>query len=390
MRYVIIILLHTLLYPGQSQDLVTVANDFLNDKNYIEAKRSIDEAFVKSDLSNNARAWYTKGRIYHEILKNNDPSVDQFKTNISEFVEEIVEAYEKAKEITGRGNNLFVLSDNYVKRLWEDHINLGYDRFQKQEFTKALEAFDIAKVIKPQDSTGYLYAGISAQNARQFDLAIENYMALKKFKTLSIRNYHNIMICMQARGDDLNTRLDLIEEAIYHHPDVLQFIFNEHKILVAQKRYEEAESRLKTVLQRNPDTHDLIILSADLFDRVFQESYLDGQPERSERYFDKASASYEQFIELYPTHFTALHNYAVMINERANRYYVSANLMSEEEYQISGIEIEELGHNWTRKALPFMERALAVKPNDENALKALRAFYKRLKLDDKLAQLNNR
>ena len=79
-----------------------------------------------------------------------------------------------------------------------------------------------------------------------------------------------------------------------------------------------------------------------------------------------------------------------MINELANRFYVSANLLSEEEYQISGKETEEQGHTWTRKALPYMERALDLQPHDKDVLKALRAFYQRLKLDEKLAQLDSK
>lgn len=390
LRYVIIILLYTLIDPGQSQDLVSVANSFLNEKNYLEAKTSIDEAFVKSDMSQNARAWYTKGRIYHEILKSEDPALNQFKNNITKFVGEIIVAYDKTKELTGRGNNLFILASNQKEILWVDHMNAGYDHYQNQQFANAVKSFDIAKIAKPQDTTGFLYAGFSAQQAGMYQVAIDNYMAMKKLTPLSKSVYNSIIICKRAKRSPLGERLDTVEEAIFNHPDHIPYIIEENRILVTLGRFEEAESRLKTVMQRNPEVYDLLLLRADLYDRVFKDSYIEGNPDRSERYFDLASADYEKFISLFPDHFKANHNYAVMINERANRYYVSANLLSEEEYQISGKETEELGHNWTRKALPYMERALSIQPNDEDALKALRAFYQRLKLEEKLAQLNNR
>ena len=389
LRYVIVILLHTLLTPGKSQDLVSIANSFLNDKNYVEAKSSIDEAFVKSDLSQNARAWYTKGRVYHEILKANDPQLDKFKTNLSSFVGDIIEAYDKTKELTGRGNNLFILANNQKEMLWANHMNKGYDHWQNQEFNKAVWAFDVAKIAKPQDTTGYLYAGFSAQQAGKYQTAIDNYMALKKLTKLSISVYNSLIICKRAKNSQPEERLDTVEEAIFHYKDHIPYIIEENRLLVGMGRYEEAESRLNTVLKRNPSVFDLVLLRADLFDRVFKESYNEGQPERSERYFDLASKDYETFLTKFPAHFKANHNYAVMINERANRYYVSANLLSEEEYQISGKETEELGHTWTRKALPYMERALDLQPNDKDVLKALRAFYQRLKLEDKLAKLKD-
>ena len=389
LRYVIVILFHLLLNPGNSQDLISVANSFLNEKNYVEAKKSIDEAFVKSDLSQNARAWYTKGRVYHEILKSDDSNLDGYKANLSSFVGEIIEAYEKAKTLTGRGNNLFILSNNQQEMLWANHMNKGYDLWQKQDFLKAVDAFDVAKIAKPNDTTGYLYACYSAQRAGKFQLAIDNYMAMKKLTKLSKEVYNSLIICKRFKRSPLAERLDTVEEAIFHYADHIPYIIEENMLLVQMGRYEEAESRLNTVLKRNPQVYDLVLLRADLFDRVFKESYNEGQPERSERYFDLASEDYERFLVQFPTHFKANHNYAVMMNERANRYYVSANLLSEEEYQISGKETEEQGHTWTRKALPYMERALDLQPNDEDVLKALRAFYQRLKLEEKLAKLKD-
>ncbi len=390
LRYVIAILLTTLFNSGNPQDLISVANSLLNDKNYIEAKEAIDEVFLKPEMAENARAWYTKGRIYHEILKNNDAELAKLKSDIDGFVKSIIEAYDKTQSLTGRGNNLYVLAGNQKKLLWAESMNQGYDHFQNQQYTKALKSFDIAKIIQPGDTTAFLYAGVSAQQAGSYQTAIDNYRAIKKLAPLSKTVYRYILVCHQARRSPAGVQLDLIEEAIYHYPDHVPYIVEENRILVRQGRFEEAESRLKTVVKRNPEATDLRLLRADLYDRMFREAYLNGRPERSVSYFDLASADYEFFINARPAHFKANHNYAVMINERANRYYVKANLLSEEEYQISGKETEEEGHQWTRKALPFMERALSIEPDDEDALKALRAFYQRLKLDEKLAVLDNR
>ncbi len=101
-----------------------------------------------------------------------------------------------------------------------------------------------------------------------------------------------------------------------------------------------------------------------------------------------ASEDYEIYLDKYPQDFTANYNYAVMINEQANRVYVRINLMKEEEYLISGGEMEEIGHNWTRKALPYMEQCHKIKPDDLGAIKALKVFYERLKMTEKLAALN--
>lgn len=390
LRYVIIIFLTTLFNSGNPQDLISVANSLLNDKNYYEAKEAIDKVFLKPEMAENARAWYTKARIYHEILKNDDPDLNRLKQNTSQFVRQIIAAYDKTRSLTGRGNNLYILASNQKQLLWVESMNKGYDHFQNQQYNEAMMSFDIAKIVQPEDTTALLYAGVSAQQAGSYQMAIDNYQAIKKLAPLSKTVYRSIIMCHQANRSPLNVRLDVVEDAIFNYPDYIPYIIEENRILVSQGRFEEAESRLKTVVKRNPEAYDLRILRADLYDRMFREAYLNGRPERSIGYFDLASVDYEFFIDAFPTHFKANHNYAVMINERANRFYVRANLLNEEEYQISGKETEDQGHRWTRKALPYMEKALSINPDDKDALKALRAFYQRLRLDEKLALLKNK
>ena len=390
MRYVIVLVISFFAGSGHSQDLISAATTFLNEKNYVEAKTAIDDAFLKPDAVNNPRAWYTKGRVYHEILKSNDPGLAKIKENPEQLVNTIIEAYDKTKTLSGENTNLFILANNHMEKLWAHAINDGYTHYQAQNFPAAIQSFDHAKLVKPQDTLGYLYAGVSSQMAGRYQEAIDNYLAIKRIQPLSRSIYDYIISCKTAQRSGPDEMLDVLEEALVYYPNYIPYVLREIQILTNQKKYEEAESRLKTVIARNPKDADLRLYQADLFDRIFKDAYVNGKPERSIRYFDLASQDYEFYIESYPNDFLANFNYAVMINERANRFYVSANLLNDEEYQIRGNEIEEEGHSWTKKALPFMERARSLKPDDEGVIKALRSFYQRLKLDEKLAQLNNK
>lgn len=390
MRFVITILLIFLSHSGFSQDLVTVANSLLNEKNYLEAKSKIEEAFQKAEMEKNARAWYTKGRIYHEILKANDPKLESLKKDTKDFASEIVLCYNKTKILTEPGNNLFILASNQLEILWADGINKGYQEYQSQRFASAAKSFEIAQAAKPRDTTAYIYAGFSAQNARNYEQAIKYYSAIKGFARLSKTVYNSLFLCKQAMNAPLEEMLDLIEEAIFEYPDHLPYIAEEVRALIKLNMLEEAESRLNTVLQRYPNNYELRLRRADLFDRIFKESYTNGLPERSERYFDMASEDYEIYLNKYPKDFTANYNYAVMINEQANRIYVRVNLMNKEEYLVNGSDVEEMGHNWTRKALPYMEKAESINPDDKNVKVALKFFYERLKMEDKLNELKQK
>ncbi len=342
-----------------------------------------------SSFLENPRAWYTKGRVYHEILKSDDPNLNQFKGDLHDLASVIVEAYNRTKALTSSGSNLHTLSGNHLEILWADGINKGVSYFQSQDFVRAVEAFSISKIVKPSDTTAHAYVGYSAQNAQKFDIALESFNTVKQLATPSKSIHNGIIICTQALGKSLTDQLEVIEQALFDYPDHIPYVLREVSALVNLGRYTEAESRLQTVHQRNPDAYELKIRQADLFHEIFNQAFFEGRPDRSDRYFDKAAMKYEEYIDQFPDNFTANYNYAAMINEKANRYYVRGNLMTETEFEISGEQVQEEGHILTRKALPYMEKARKLRPNDEKVINVLRVFYKRLKMDEKLAALDN-
>lgn len=388
MRFIFIILLSLTAKTTSAQDLISVANTFLNDKNYVEAKNAIDEAFEEPEMLQNPRAWYTKARVYHEILKSEDPSLSAYKEDYSGFIDIVVGAYVKTQELTERTNNLHILATNQIEILWADGINTGVASFQQNNFEDAMKSFEIAKASKPADTLAYLYSGLSAQNAGLYKKAIENYLELKAYTPLSKEVYNGIIVSSQALNLTYEEQIDFVEEALFEHPEHIPYVIQEVRLLIKVNRFLEAESILNTAFQRNPNNPLLIIRQADLYDRIFKAAYINGEPERSEQYFEKASRKYEEYIRRYPDDFTANYNYSVMINEQANRVYVRINLMSKDEYEIRGKEVEQIGHEWTRKALPYMEQARVISPEDEKVILALKVYYERLQMSEKLQVLN--
>lgn len=389
LRFLVIILLSFTAENTFAQDLISVANTLLNDKNYVEAKTAIDEAFEESDMLQNPRAWYTKARVYHEILKSEEPELNQFKVDYEAFIGEVVQAYTKTQELTERTNNLHILATNQIEILWADGINAGVASFQQNDFANAMLSFEVAKAAKPADTLAYLYSGLSAQNAGLYNEAIQSYMELKPYTQLSKEVYNGIILSSQAMNASYDQQLEYVEEALFEYPNHIPYVIQEIRLLIKVNRFLEAESVLNTAVQRNPSNPLLIIRQADLFDRIFKAAYINGEPERSEEYFEKASRKYEEYIRRYPDDFTANYNYSVMINEQANRVYVRINLMSKDEYQIRGKEVEQIGHEWTRKALPYMEKADKINPNDEKVILALRVYYERLQMSEELQVLND-
>lgn len=329
-----------------------------------------------------------KARIYHEIFLSNDLNLNQFKKNTNEFVSTIVEAYNKTISLSVRTSNFNVLAKNQIEILWAYGINEGQRLFQAQAFDKAIAAFEIAKITKPSEPRAYISAAVSALYSAKYQLAVDYYLGAKDLEELAVDGYNGLILAKRNLRVSDTELLDVVGDARFNYPNHVPFIIEEVRTLIRLDRLDAAESVLNTALKRNPNESMLILRQADLFDIIFKDAYINGEPERSERYFEMASSNYERFLNENPTHFAANYNYSVMINEQANRVYTRINLMSNEEYEMKGKESEEIGHEWTRKALPFMEKAWEIKSGDTKVLEALSVFYKRLQMDDKLAALN--
>ncbi len=60
------------------------------------------------------------------------------------------------------------------------------------------------------------------------------------------------------------------------------------------------------------------------------------------------------------------------------------------EYQKSGNEVAAKGNEFIQQALPYMEKAYELAPDDIDAVSALQIFYTKLKMNDKAEEMSNR
>jgi len=390
LRFIFIILFIFSAELSSAQDLITLANTYLNNEKYAEAKQAIDDAFQNNEVIDNPRAWYTKARVYHEILKSEDPAFDAYKADYEDFVNQVIGAYQKTQSLTESTNNLHVLAFNQIEILWASGINTGVASYQKNKFEEALLSFKVAIASKPADTLAYLYAGLSAQNAGLYAEAIEKYLALRPYARLSTEAYNGVIVSSQAMGAPYEDQLGYVREARIEYPNHFPYVIQEVRILVRLNRFSEAEEILDQAFIDYPNNPILIIRQADLYDRIFKAAYINNEPDRSEHYFVKAENKYQEYLTIYPDDFTANYNYSVMLNEQANRRYAQIKLMSKEDYLENGKKIEKEGHDWTRKALPYMEKAYEVNAEEEKVVVALMVYYERLGLNDKLKALNEK
>ena len=389
-KFLTILTLFIASFGHAQEDLISTANTLLESQKLTEAKNTIERAFQNSNIQQNPRAWYIKGRIFHEILKSKNPDLDVFKKNLKAFAQETVKAYKQTKLSTTLGEPLFISAENQISALWADAINEGVNLYQANDFDNAITAFEIAQIARPNDSTGYFYAALSAQKAENYDLALSNYRTLQTMASPTIAIHNGIITCLQGK-DDLEELLKAVNEATADFPDHMPYFALEIRTLASLNQFNDAESRVKAKLSQDPNSYELIsLIEADLYDRFFKYYFINGELDRSENYYKKAGKIYKDYLRQFPNDFLANFNYAIMINERANQYRASANrLMNRKgaKDEARSKEMRKIGNDLTREALPYMERARVLQPQDEKVILSLRIFYQRLNMEEALANL---
>jgi len=106
----------------------------------------------------------------------------------------------------------------------------------------------------------------------------------------------------------------------------------------------------------------------------------EGNIPEAEKYYQKAA-------DLNPDFFEAYYNMGAVYVNKAAEIQAEANdlpLDQMDEYA----KLTEKANENLAKAVPHLEKALEIKPDDAPTIAALKETYARLKMDDKLEKLN--
>ena len=75
----------------------------------------------------------------------------------------------------------YTLTDLKVQELWGTFINEGSEAYSQKISKQAVEAFEKALMVLPEDTTATLYAGIASQQMQNNETALKYYYRLIDF-----------------------------------------------------------------------------------------------------------------------------------------------------------------------------------------------------------------
>jgi hypothetical protein len=152
MRQLLLGIFLFIAFISSAQDLQTVQR-YIASNDYLSAKKQIDSFFNDKKNINDAPAWYYKGRIYTEVVRQHD------LTNYG-ALQDAFYAYKRYQELDSK-NKLMQLNDNVdLFQLYDLSYNTGADYYNDKSYNLAFNHFKVALDVEEYISRkGFSFQG---------------------------------------------------------------------------------------------------------------------------------------------------------------------------------------------------------------------------------------
>lgn len=326
-----------------------------------EARALIMQAIDHQETANNARAWYVYGQIYQELMKAQGVTRDWFG--------ESVKGYQNALRFSGESSNYHNLADMSLQGMYNDALNAGAMDYQQGEMEEAYTKFEMATLAMPQDTTGWLYAGVVAQGLENPANVLYNFRKLAALGHRSKDVYNSILYYELNLERDTTRALQTVRTARGLFPGDDDFHRQEINLLIKTGEIVNARAELEESIRRNPGDANLLFNLGFLYEELGMGG--------------KAVELYTRSLEADENYFDAAYNLGVYYYNLAADLYAEANALSIEEYGKRGEALEDRAREYLKTAQPHFEKSSELRPYEPVIWSSLSTIYTRTGQDDK-------
>lgn len=357
---------------------VTIASTMIDNGDLATAQERINEA-----LANETTKTWPKTYIVAAKL-----ATAQYKQGAG--VERIIDAadyYFQAAELDQKGNAKGKGIGKFAKELklaltffMPDFQNAGIDAFNEENFDKAATIFEKAILINklplyegdklPEDSVFIYYTALASFNAKSYEKA---------------EQYFNQSIDLNFQGGDAILLLNEIyketgadekivpnlKRGVELYPDDQRQIIALINYYLESEQSDDALTYLDALIENNPTDGNYFYVRGFLYDK--------------KKEYEKAEADYTKAVELRPDFFDATLNLGYLYyNIGVDKFNAANEHRDMREFEKAREDAEE----YFRKALPFVEKAHELKPEDPYAMETLKTLYYRFNMNDKYDEID--
>ena len=379
---------------------------------YAGAREAIAEALQNDETKDQPNTWYTAGFIGYKEFYNGNVKMQLGQTldkkawgdAVYESLKYWTKAYELAKipTIDKKGKEKFDTRTpkSIVPKVVEYFNSMpliiaGFDAYQAGDPSLAYDMFiahcnipesdmmkdnpsEMAKIVCDSNYYIYLYqSGQLAEAAERYDEALASFERMNTEHAKQNALYDDIVnanvgiyrVTIQHKKDTAKA-LAFLEECVNAYPKEQVFIQSLIDVYARAGQADKALEYLDLAIQREPEVGLYHLIKGDIY-IVFLKQY------------DNAFASYDKVLAIEPNNPVGYYNYGVAYCEYADKIYNDAAYLSAKEFEVEKAKSQELN----QKALPLLEKAYELDPDNGDYKRSLRSLYYRLGMNDKYEAL---
>jgi tetratricopeptide (TPR) repeat protein len=349
---------------------VTSAMTFIEQGTLDKAKEALDQAMTDPKTMNWFNTFFAKGKLCQAVYKSDNP---KFKAFYTDPLEEAYNAYEKAIQLDTKGGvKKRIITGMVYNALALDLYSQGGAQFDSKDYAGALKSFETQIKITESDKyvgitdTGMYYnAGLAASNAGKQQEAIKYFEKCAEMKYLGITPYFQMSQSYLMMGDTLKAEA-LLKSLPDKFPGDKNVILQLIDLYIKAGKNDKALEHLAIAKADDPSNYSL--------------HFAEGIIYLNQNKYDEAIVDLTKSVELKPDLYDSQYGLGAAYINKASDMFVKANdIMDVNKYNAA---IEQAMAVFA-KALPYMEKANELKPDDLYAMRSLKELYYRLKMTDK-------
>jgi len=332
------------------------------------ALKSVEHATELEETKNWPKTYYGKGYVYQKIYESKK---SEFKSLSDKPLFKAFDNYQKAYDMDEEDKFKGSI-DAAMFKLHSYFIKEGVNSFQDNNYDDAFSNFKYAlkvskmPIFKNRVDTAIMFnAGIAAQNMKNWEEAANYYKQAANYGYGEARTYILLKNAYFQTGDTTKA-VEALKEGFNKYPgneNMIASLINHY--LLNTDHPEDALDFIQTAKKQHPENAQYYSAEAQIYDKLDQN--------------EKAKESYKAAIEREPDLFMALYNLGVLyFNEGVDIVSKANQTKDDAEYK----KLRDQANEKFMQAIPYMERALEVKPDETNVLTTLKTLYYRLRTVD--------
>lgn len=358
-----------------AQKDVVSAYNANQDGDYLKAAEFIDQAILDAKANIKEKTWRYRGNIYTNLAADS-----ALYAQVPDALDKAVASFAKADELDVKQRyNSERLAD--IARGATIAGNSGISYFNAGAYGRAGELFvtasEMTQLLGAVDTMAIFNSALCFEKASMYDRAVDQYMMCGGYG-YQVPDVFLFAANIQKMEGDTASALTTLQNARVDFPREQALIIEELNIYLIAGQFELAKENLMLAAEQDPTNEILWFSLGSVYDNLSMQ--------------DEAVDAYTKSLGIKADYFDANYNLGALYFNKAVQMVNEANdmwkpRMSKDE-AAKQKDLEEGGKAMFSTALPYLETALEVEPNDRETLRSLRDIYARVGMDEKMLEVS--